>query len=105
MKTLDLLNIMTQVFIKVRIYIENEKNFLYEDYGYPLWKCLKYSTDWTLEHDRKITITQLRKQKVWPDYKYIAKFYKPSREDYDGENIFKEDELFIIGSYQQMTLF
>lgn len=54
MKTLDLLNIMTQVFIKVRIYIENEKNFLYEDYGYPLWKCLKYSTDWTLEHDRKI---------------------------------------------------
>lgn len=27
MKTLDLLNIMTQVFIKVRIYIENEKKF------------------------------------------------------------------------------
>lgn len=54
MKTLDLLNISTQVFMKVKIFIENEKYFLYEDYGYPLWKMLKYSTDWTLEHDSKI---------------------------------------------------
>lgn len=75
-------------------------------YKYKIGDILVWHRPWfSKEMDRKIIITQLRKQKVWPDYKYIAKFYKPSREDYDGENIFKEDELFIIGSYQQMTLF
>lgn len=54
MKTFDLLNIMTQVFIKVRIYIENEKNFFYEDYGYPLYKMLKLCEHYSNSTDRKI---------------------------------------------------
>lgn len=31
MKTLDLLNIMTQPFIKIKVFIENEENLLYEN--------------------------------------------------------------------------
>lgn len=54
MKTLDLLNIMTQVFIKVRIYIENEKKFFYEDFGYPLYKTLKLREHYSSSTDRKI---------------------------------------------------
>lgn len=54
MKTLDLLNIMTQVFIKVKIYIKTEKNFFYEDYGYPLYKTLKLCEHYSRSTDRQI---------------------------------------------------
>lgn len=54
MKTLDLLNIMTQTFIKVRIYIENGKNFFYEDYGYPLYQKLKFRETYGSVNDRII---------------------------------------------------
>lgn len=54
MKTLDLLNIMTQVFIKVRIYIENEKRFFYEDYGYSLYEKLKFRENYGRVNDRNI---------------------------------------------------
>ena len=54
MKTLDLLNKMTQVFIMVSIFIENEKNFLYKDYGCSLYKMLKFREHYGDSTDRKI---------------------------------------------------
>lgn len=54
MKTLELLKIITQVFIKVRIYIENEKKFFYEDHGYPLYEKLKFRETYGSVNDRII---------------------------------------------------
>lgn len=54
MKTLDLLNIMTQPFIKIKVFIENEENLLYENYQYPLYKALKYCTDYVRLNHREI---------------------------------------------------
>lgn len=54
MKTLDILKIMTQVFIKVIIYKKNEKNFFYEDYGYPLYEKLKFRERYGSVNDREI---------------------------------------------------
>lgn len=41
MKTLELLNIMSQPFTMIEIYIKNEEKFLYKENMYPLWKFLK----------------------------------------------------------------
>lgn len=54
MKTLDLLNIMTQPFMKIKVFIENEENFLYENYDYPLYKALKYCTDYVRLNHREL---------------------------------------------------
>ena len=54
MKTLDILKIMTQVFIKVIIYKKNEKKFFYEDYGYPLYEKLKFRERYGSVNDREI---------------------------------------------------
>ena len=53
MKTLELLNIMSQPYTMIEIYIENEENILYRDYMYPLWNFLKCCTKYILSTDTK----------------------------------------------------
>lgn len=54
MRTLDLLNIMTQPFIKVKVFIEDTENLLCENYGYPLYKKLKCCTDYACLDNREL---------------------------------------------------
>lgn len=76
-------------------------------YKYKVGDVLIWSRPWfTPDMDYKIVIGELVNITSGGEvFKYKAKFYKPTKEMYDGWNIFKEEELFRIGEQKQISLF